>query len=66
MTERDELLGVNAGDNPSCIRIYFTDRRAHARELWFNKLDKQIAYIEVDGVRYYKPKSIDFDDWRND
>ena len=56
MTARDELLGVQEGDNPSCLRIHWTDWRENARELWFNKLDREIAYIEVDGVRYMRVK----------
>ena len=52
MTERSELLGVRDNDNPSRLRIHWTDWREIELEIWFNKLDRSVAYVDIDGVRY--------------
>ena len=45
---------VNPADNPSHILIQWTNPQERPRELWLNRLNRDIAFIEVDGVRYVR------------
>lgn len=56
MTDYDELHGVSPKDNPVRLRIHWTDYRDLEMEMWFNRMDREIAYIEIDGVRYLPVK----------
>ena len=50
----DHGIFADPTDSPSRLLVKWTDPRERPRELWFNKLGKQIAHIEVDGVRYIR------------
>lgn len=50
--KNDSGVFVNPSDNPCHLQVVWTDYHERAKELWLNRCGREIAYIDIDGVRY--------------